>query len=280
MTSPARDLASAIALGRIIPPGTLGTRRARYLFERSVYLYRRQWLMIASGFLEPLFYLVAVGFGVGALVGSLPGPDGQPIPYQVFVAPALLGSSMMNGAITEVMFNAYGKLRWEKVYDAVLATPLGVGDIALGEIAWAIFRGGLYAVGFVLVMVVLGLLRSPLAVLAIPAALLEGFAFAAVGMAATTFLRSWQDFDLIQVVLQPMFLFSGTFFPIEQLPAAIQPLAWITPLYHGVALCRSLALGTVGEDALAAAIHLAVLLAFTGVGLVAALVTFERRLAE
>jgi lipooligosaccharide transport system permease protein len=265
MTSPARELASAIALGRLIPPGSLGTRRARYLFERSVYLYRRQWLMIASGFLEPLFYLVAVGFGVGALVGTIPGPNGEAIPYQVFVAPALLASSMMNGAITEVMFNAYGKLRWEKVYDAVLATPLGVGDIALGEIAWAIFRGGLYAVGFVAVMVVLGLLRSPLAILAIPAALLEGFAFAAVGMAATTFIRSWQDFDLIQVVLQPMFLFSGTFFPLALYPAPLQVVVQLTPLYHAVALFRDLTLGILEPGIL---VHVAYLVVMGLLGLV------------
>ncbi|HYL41256.1 MAG TPA: ABC transporter permease [Candidatus Binatus sp.] len=270
MTSPARELASMIALGRIIPPGSLGTRRARYLFERSVYLYRRQWLMIASGFLEPLFYLLAVGFGVGALVGSLPGPDGQPVPYQVFVAPALLASSMMNGAITEVMFNAYGKLRWEKVYDAVLATPLGVGDIALGEIAWAIFRGGLYAVGFVCVMALLGLLRSPLALLAIPAALLEGFAFAAVGMAATTFLRSWQDFDLIQVVLQPMFLFSGTFFPLALYPGPLQVVVELTPLYHAVALIRSVSLGALGPEVVVHVAYLGVM------GLIGLLVVSRR----
>ena len=265
MSSPSRELASALALSRIIPPGALGTRRARYLFERSVYLYRRQWLMIASGFLEPLFYLVAVGFGVGALVGTIPGPNGEAIPYQVFVAPALLASSMMNGAITEVMFNAYGKLRWEKVYDAVLATPLGVGDIALGEIAWAIFRGGLYAVGFVAVMVVLGLLRSPLAILAIPAALLEGFAFAAVGMAATTFIRSWQDFDLIQVVLQPMFLFSGTFFPLALYPAPLQVVVQLTPLYHAVALFRDLTLGILEPGIL---VHVAYLVVMGLLGLI------------
>lgn len=265
MSSPVRDLAAVIALGRIIPPGALGTRRARYLFERSVYLYRRQWLMIASGFLEPLFYLLAVGFGVGALVGSLPGPDGQPIPYQVFVAPALLGSSMMNGAITEVMFNAYGKLRWEKVYDAVLATPLGVGDIALGEIAWAIFRGGLYAVGFIGVMAVLGLIRSPLALLTIPGALLEGFAFAAAGLAATTFVRGWQDFDLIQVVLQPLFLFSGTFFPLDLYPEPLRIVVQLTPLYQAVALLRSLSLGTLDPGIL---LHVAYLAAMGLIGLV------------
>ena len=259
MTSPARELASIIALGRVIPPGSLGTRRARYLFERSVYLYRRQWLMIASGFLEPLFYLGAVGFGVGALVGDLPGPGGTLIPYQVFVAPALLASSMMNGAITEVMFNAYGKLRWEKVYDAVLATPLGVGDIALGEIAWAIFRGGLYSIGFVAVMAVLGLAHSPLLLLAIPGALLEGFAFAAVGMAATTWVRGWQDFDLIQVVLQPMFLFSATFFPLALYPGPLQAVVQLTPLYHAVALLRSLSLGVLDPEVLVHVAYLAIL---------------------
>ena len=259
MTSPGRELATVFAMSRLIPPGTLGTRRARYLFERSVYLYRRQWLMIASGFLEPLFYLGAVGFGVGALVGSLPGPDGQPVPYQVFVAPALLGSSMMNGAITEVMFNAYGKLRWEKVYDAVLATPLGVGDIALGEIAWAIFRGGLYAVGFVCVMVLLGLIRSPFAVLTIPGALLEGFAFAAAGLAATTFVRGWQDFDLIQLVLQPLFLFSGTFFPLDLYPEPLRLVIELTPLYHAVALLRSLALGALDPGIVVHVLYLTVM---------------------
>jgi lipooligosaccharide transport system permease protein len=257
MSSPARDLATVIALGRIIPPGALGTRRARYLFERSVYLYRRQWLMIASGFLEPLFYLAAIGFGVGALVGSVPGPNGEPVPYQVFVAPALLASSMMNGAITEVMFNAYGKLRWEKVYDAVLATPLGVGDIALGEIGWAIFRGGLYAVGFVCVMAVLGLIRSPLALLTIPGALLEGFAFAAAGLAATTFVRGWQDFDLIQVVLQPLFLFSGTFFPLDLYPEPLRIVVQLTPLYHAVALLRALSLGVLDAGMVVHVLYLA-----------------------
>ncbi|MBI3751166.1 MAG: ABC transporter permease [Chloroflexi bacterium] len=265
MTSPGRELATVFAMARIIPPGSLGSRRARYLFERSIYLYRRQWLMIASGFLEPLFYLLAVGFGVGALVGSLPGPGGQPIPYQVFVAPALLGSSMMNGAITEVMFNAYGKLRWEKVYDAVLATPLGVGDIALGEIAWAVFRGGLYAVGFVGVMVVLGLVRSPLVVLTIPGAFLEGFAFAAVGLAATTFVRGWQDFDLIQVVLQPLFLFSATFFPLDLYPAPLQVIVQVTPLYQAVALLRELSLGVIGPGIV---VHVAYLTVMGLIGLV------------
>ncbi|HLX33889.1 MAG TPA: ABC transporter permease [Candidatus Limnocylindrales bacterium] len=264
MTAPGRAL-----VPRVVPPLSIGSRRAIHPFERSLYLYRRTWLVLASGFFEPLFYLFAIGFGIGSLVGTLPGPDGQPVPYAMFVAPALLASSSMNGAIFEVTFNVYGKLRWDKVYDAMLATPLAVGDIAVGEIAWALFRGLLYATGFVLVIVfvnaaVTPLIRSPLFVLAIPAAILIGFAFASVGMAATTYARGWQDFDLIQLVLQPLFLFSGTFFPISTFPAPIQLLVQLTPLYHGVELIRSLSLGVVGPQLL---VHVVYLLAMGVVGL-------------
>lgn len=254
---------------RVMPPISIGSRRAIHPFERSLYLYRRTWLVLASGFFEPLFYLFAIGFGIGGLVGTLPGPDGQPVPYAMFVAPALLASSSMNGAIFEVTFNVYGKLRWDKVYDAMLATPLAVGDIAVGEIAWALFRGLLYAIGFVIVIVVVNLLvtpliRSPYFVLAIGAAVLIGFAFAAVGMAVTTYARGWQDFDLIQLVLQPLFLFSGTFFPISILPTPLQLLVQLTPLYHGVELIRSLSLGIVGPQLL---VHVAYLVAMGVVGL-------------
>jgi lipooligosaccharide transport system permease protein len=251
-------------LARVLPAMPFGSRRAVHLFERSLYLYRRTWLILVSGFFEPLFYLFAIGFGIGSLVGDVPGPDGNPIPYQLFVAPALLASSAMNGAIFEVTFNVYGKLRWEKVYDAVLATPLGVGDIALGEIAWALFRGLLYAIGFVLVMLVLGLVRSPLFVFAIPAAMLIGFAFAAVGMAATTFVRSWQDFDLVQLVILPLFLFSATFYPISTYPDGLRLIVQLTPLYHGVDLIRSLSLGIVSPALL---VHVGYLLVMGFAGL-------------
>jgi lipooligosaccharide transport system permease protein len=258
--------APRVALGlRVAPPMIFGSRRAIHLFERSLYVYKRTWLVLVSGFFEPLFYLFAVGFGIGSLVGTVPGPDGQPVSYQLFVAPALLASSAMNGAIFEVTFNVYGKLRWEKVYDAVLATPLGVGDIALGEIAWALFRGMLYAIGFVLVMLVLGLFRSPYFLLAIPGAMLIGFAFAAVGMAATTFVRTWQDFDLVQLVLLPLFLFSATFYPISTYPEALRIVVQLTPLYHGVDLLRSLSLGIIGPEIL---VHVAYLLVMGLAGMV------------
>lgn len=235
---------------RVLPGMPFGTRRSVHVVERSVYLYRRTWLVLASGFFEPLFYLLSVGFGIGSMVGSVPGPGGIAVPYQAFVAPALLASSAMNGAITEVTYNVYSRLRWEKVYDAMLATPLGIGDIALGEIAWALIRGLLYSLGFVAVMLVLGLVHSPLFLLAIPAATLVGFAFASVGMAATTFIRSWQDFDLISLVILPLFLFSATFYPLEAYPGPLRLVVELTPLYHGVALVRAFSLGALSPGLL------------------------------
>ncbi len=255
---------------RILPPLAFGSRRAVHLIERNVYLYRRVWLVFASGAFEPLFYLLSVGFGIGSMIGTIAGPDGQAIPYQAFVAPALLASSAMNGAIVEVTYNVFAKLRWEKVYDAVLATPLGVGDIALGEIGWALIRGVIYSIGFVAVMIPLGLVRSPLFLLTIPAASLVGFAFAAVGMAATTWIRSWQDFDLIQLVILPLFLFSGTFYPLEAYPGALRVVVELTPLYHGVDLIRSLALGVVSPALLVHVVYL------VGIGLIGMVVASRR----
>jgi lipooligosaccharide transport system permease protein len=251
-------------LTRIAPPMIFGSRRAALLVERNIYVYRRTMLVIFSGFFEPLFYLLSIGLGIGGLIGTIPGPNGQPIPYELFVAPALLATSAMNGAIYDSTFNVFFKLNYEKTYDAVLATPLGVGDVALGEIAWALIRGTLYAIGFLAVMLVLGLVVSPWMILAIPAAVLIGWAFAAVGMAATTFMRTWQDFDLLQLVLLPLFLFSATFYPITVYPEPLQIFIQLTPLYHGVDLLRSLAIGTVGPAAL---VHVAYLVVMGLIGL-------------
>jgi lipooligosaccharide transport system permease protein len=222
---------------------TLGSRRARFLVERNIYVYRRTWIVILSGFFEPLFYLGSIGFGLGALVGTVNGPGGLPISYQLFVAPALLASAAMNGAIAEGTFNFFFKLRYNKTFDAILATPLSAGDVAVGELIWALIRGGIYAIAFLLVMVVLGLAVSPWVLLTVPAALLIGFAFGAVAMAATSFMRTWQDFDLVNLVILPMFLFSGTFYPIDAYPEALRVFVQLTPLYQGVDLLRSLAVG-------------------------------------
>ncbi|MGI8814809.1 MAG: ABC transporter permease [Pseudonocardia sp.] len=234
---------------RILPAGGYAGR-ARMLVLRSTLAYRRAWLAFVSGFFEPVFYLVAMGQGLGSLVGRLPGPDGTPISYAAFIAPGLLAASAMNGAIYDSTFEVFFKLRYAKLYDAMLATPLGPVDIALGEIGWALLRGGLYSLGFLSVMAGFGLLTSPWAVLALPAALLVAFAFAAVGMAATSFMRSWQDFDLIQLAIMPMFLFATTFFPLGVYPRPVQLVVECLPLFHAVELMRGLSTGVVGAGLL------------------------------
>jgi len=244
---------------RVLPVGAFGSRRSLRLIERNLYIYKHGWLMLLSGFFEPLFYLLGIGFGLGALIGTIPGPNGQPISYQLFVAPALLASAAMNGAINESTFNFFFKLNYNKTFTSILSTPLSPSDIALGELGWALIRGGLYAVGFMGVMIVFGLFVSPWVILAVPAALLVGFAFGAVGMAATSFMKTWQDFDLIQLVVLPMFLFSGTFYPIEGYPEALQLFVRITPLYQGVDLIRSLTVGAISPVLLVHVAYLSIM---------------------
>ena len=241
-------------------------------------VYRRGWMVIVSGFFEPLFYLFSMGFGVGSLIGAVALDNGTMVPYAAFVAPALLASSSMNGAIYEVSNNFFFKLKYIKLYDAMIATPMSLADVAAGEIMWALMRGALYSVGFIVVVGVLGMLgtpliTSPLGILAFPAALVVGFAFAGAGMAATTFVRRWQDFDYLQLVIMPMFLFSGTFYPISAYPPALQLFVECTPLYRGVHMLREL---TTGTPDLAIAIDLVYLLAL---GLLGLAVT-SRRLAK
>jgi lipooligosaccharide transport system permease protein len=213
------------------------------MLERSYLVYRRIWVVIFSGFFEPVFYLFSIGIGIGKLVGDVQGPGGEAVSYAAFVAPALLAASAMNGAVYESTFNIFFKLRYGKVYDAILTTPMLPRHIAVGEIAWSLGRGLMYAVAFLLVIAGFGYVHSPWAVMAVPAAVLIGFAFAAVGMTATTFMKSWQDFDLVNMVTLPLFLFSGTFYPLDVYPEAIQTIARFSPLYHGVELIRACTLG-------------------------------------
>jgi lipooligosaccharide transport system permease protein len=201
------------------------------------------------------------------------GPGGVVVSYGVFVAPGLLAASSMNGGAYETTFNVFAKLKWGKVYDAILATPLRPRDVAVGEVTWALIRGGVYAVGFLVVAALAGLVVSPWAILALPAGTLIGFAFAGIGLMATTFMRSWQDFDLVQLVLLPLFLFSGTFFPIDVYPPAVQGLALLSPLYHGVELTRGVMLGVLDWSLVA---HVMVLAAL-GVG---GLTVASRRLGK
>ena len=246
---------------RVLPPG-LYVGRARMLILRSSMASRSAWMAIFSGFFEPLFFLVAMGQGLGSLVGTVPGPAGQPLSYAAFIAPGLLAASAMNGAVYDSTYSFFFKLKHAKLYDAMLATPLGPVDIALGEIGWALIWGGMYATGFLAVMLALGLISSPWALLALPAALLVAFAFASIGIAATSFMRSWQDFDLVQLAVLPMFLFSATFFPLSVYPPALQWLVEVFPLYHAVALMRGLTTGVVGWSMLGNLAYFVVMAAF------------------
>ncbi len=246
---------------------------AAHLVERSLVAYRRNWPLLASGGLEPLFYLVGFGFGVGSLVGSVPGPDGRPLPYAVFVAPALMATAAMNGAIFDSTFNLFFKLKITKLYDAILATPIEPRDLGMGEVAWSVLRGSIYATGFVVIMAALGLLRSPWAILALPGAMLIGLAFAAVGCALTTFMTWWTDFDKVNLAILPLFLFSGTFFPVSLYPGLLRWVVEASPLYRGVHLLRGLTTGEV-EPLLAVDVAYLVALGVAG-GLV-----LERRLRK
>jgi lipooligosaccharide transport system permease protein len=262
--------------GRITPWFTFGADRSLRLVYRNLRAARRYWLIVVSGFFEPLFYLVGLGIGVGALVGELTYA-GEAITYQEFVAPALLAASAMNGAIYETTGNVFFKLNYMKTYDAVLATPLGVRDVAVGETIFALMRGTLYAVAFVVIMLALGLVESAWAILAVPAALLIGAGFAAIGLSAVTLMRSWADFSFIELMTLPMFLFSATFVPLEKYPEPIQWVLPITPLYHGVDLLRTLTIGNVGWDAL---IHVAYLLGVLALGVWFTSRRLERKLLK
>lgn len=263
-------MTSGTLLSRVIPPAALGSRRSLRLVERNLLVYRRAWVIIFSGFFEPLFYLFGVGVGIGVLVGDIAIGGGRTVSYAEFVAPAMLAASAMNGAVYESTMNIFFKLRWAKTYDAVLATPLGPGDVATGEITWSLMRGAIYSTCFLVVMLAMGLMPSWWGLLALPAALLIGFAFAAVGMAATTFMKSWQDFDLVALVTLPLFLFSATFYPMAVYPGRLQAVARFSPLYHGTDLVRGLTLGVFDWSLLG---HVAVLVAM---GLVGALVASRR----
>jgi lipooligosaccharide transport system permease protein len=252
---------------RITPLTSIGGQRWLRMIERNLLVYKHGWLVLLSGFFEPLFYLLSIGFGLGRLVGDVNGPGGEPIPYALFVAPALLAASAMNGAITESTFNFFFKLNYDKTFASILTTPMSPADISVGELAWALIRGALYTLGFIAVMVVMGLVRSPLILLTLPGALLIGFAFASVGMAATSYMRTWQDFDLIQLVVLPMFLFSGTFFPLDSFPEFARILIQLTPLYHGVDLLRGLSVGVVGPETVVDVVYLTVL-GFLGMAVV------------
>lgn len=233
--------------------------RAMHLVERNAKAYGRQRVVFLSSFFEPILYLFSVGIGVGALVGAIVTEGGQSVPYRAFVAPGLMAVAAMNGAIFDTTFNFFIKLKYAKSYDAILATPMGVHDVAAGEVIWALLRGALQAFAFLAVMAAVGLIESPLALLALPAALLIGMAFAGAGLAGATWIRSFVDFDYVALAMIPLFLFSGVFFPLSRYPETVSTVVQLTPLYQGVELQRALILGEVGPGLLFNVAYLAVM---------------------
>ncbi|MBD3945238.1 ABC transporter permease [Nocardioides ganghwensis] len=248
-----------MALLQEIPAPLTPAAATRVLVLRNYVVYKDAWKLFITGFLEPVFYLFSIGIGVGQLIDTFEF-HGEAVPYAEFVAPAMLATSAFNGALLDSTYNVFFKLKYEKLYDQMLATPLSTSDIARGEITWGLMRGSVYSAAFLVVMAAMGLTHSWWALLALPAAILIAFAFSAVCMAVTTWMKSWQDFDKITLVQMPLFLFSATFFPVEAFGDGV--LRWVveaTPLYRGVVLCRELTTGVVTWGSAVSVVYLVVM---------------------
>ena len=219
------------------------------------------WAVVLSGFFEPVFYLASMGIGLGALIGDVETAQGVSVSYAAFIAPALLAVSAMNGAIYDSTWNVFFKLNYGKLYEGMLATSLGPLDVALGEILYALLRGLAYATGFMIIMQILGLNLAWTAVLALPAVVLIAFGFASLGMAVTSYMKTFQQMDWINFVLLPMFLFSATFYPITVYPGWVQQIVMALPLWHGVELIRGLTTGILNVDMLWHVLYYAVMIA-------------------
>jgi lipooligosaccharide transport system permease protein len=282
MTTIARPIPSSGGGGGALATAWSRLWRSRRLVERNIMVYRHQWIIILSGVFEPIFYLLGIGLGVGGIVREVPLADGRLVAYAAFVAPALLATAAMNGAVFETIFNVFFKLNYAKTYDGVLATPMGITEIALGEMLWALMRAALYAIAMFVIMWAFGLVLSPWGLLMVPAALLVAAAFAAAGLAGTSYLRTVNDFDVpMGLVVMPMFLFSGTFFPPEAVfTGGLSWIMWVlqaTPLYHAINLIRSLSIGSVGPAQLW---DFAYLVAFFAICLWIAMRQMERKLIK
>ena len=239
--------AVAIADKRVGKPGrSIYAGRSRAVLERSWLAFKSAtWLVVLSGFVEPILNLVVFGYGVGGFIGDITLDNGKTVSYASFIVPGLLASAAMMGAIMDSTWNIYFKIHEARLFHAMLATSLGPMDVALGEIAWALGRGLMYSTAFMMVVTPLGLIESWWALLAIPAGAVIGFGFAALGMAITSYMSSYHHLNWINFALLPMTLFSGSFFPLSILPNWLETIIRWTPLTQGIDLMRSLTLGTV-----------------------------------
>jgi lipooligosaccharide transport system permease protein len=250
--------------------------------ERELRIYRRLWRgTVFSTFVGPSLFLGAMGLGLGGLIASndttIDGLD-----YLAFVAPGLLAATGLQLAAGESLWPVMAGTKWMRFYEAIVASPLRSIDIYLGHLGWVSVRLALSSVAFLIVAAVLGALVSPFAVLALPAAILTGLAFAAPLTAFAATQETDANFALImRFLVLPLFLFSGTFFPISQLPTWAEVIAWISPLWHGVVLCRAATTGEMPDGGAAAVVlHVAILCAFIAAGVVWGSRTFARKLVS
>lgn len=242
-------------------------RRSLRLVQRNLLVYKHDWMVIFSGFFEPVFYLFGIGLGLGSMIETVDG-----VSYAAFVAPGLLAASCMNGAISDGFFNIFFKLHYQKTYDGILATPMRVPDVAFGEMVWALGRGSLYAAAFLATVTVVGrlwgtpVLLSWTAVFALPGAVLASAAFASIALCITSIVKRIEDFDIVfGLGVMPLFLFSGTFFPVDRMPDVARWIIQALPLFHGVELLRQLTTGQIDGGLLVHGTYLAVVgvMAFT-----------------
>jgi lipooligosaccharide transport system permease protein len=244
--------------------GPIYSRNVRAVVARGLMATKSSnWMVMVSGFFEPVLYLISMGVGLGAIVGSVQGPGGQEISYAAYIAPALLAVSAMNGAVYDSTWNVFFKMNFAKLYQGMLYTSLGPLDVAMGEIFLALLRGFMYATGFTAVMALMGLITTPWAILMIPASVLIAFGFASFGMAITSYMKTFQQMDWINFVMLPMFLFSATFYPLSVYPQYIQWLIQAMPLWHGVELLRQISVGVFSP---ATALHVGYYLVMIALG--------------
>ncbi|MEW5992215.1 MAG: ABC transporter permease [Chloroflexota bacterium] len=254
---------------------------ARVLEHRALQYRRTFRASLFSSFGIPVLFLTAMGLGLGGLVDQNPDPSLAGLTYLQFLAPGLLAATVMQTGSFEAAFPILGGLQWNKIFHAMFATPIRALDVVLGNVAWIAIRLTMISIAFSIIVVAFGASRSGLVIAAIPAAVLTGLAFTTPIMAFTATQRTPDRFAaMFRFGITPLFLFSGTFYPIESLPGFLQPLAWISPLWHGVDLCRDLMLGTIGREPLLAVVHVVVLVTIAGLGAVAAGRTFEARLVR
>ena len=245
--------------------------------EHSLLVYRRVWRGTFFGTLvSPVLYLSAMGVALGSLVPTMTAFGG--VPYLIFLAPGLLAAQAMQTASIESSWPLFAGFKWNKTFEAMIGTPQGVRDIVLGHLYWLIVRVGIVTGVFLAVAFLFDAVNSPTVILAWPAAILTGVAFGMPMAAWTASRKTEQSFAFVfRFIVTPLFLFSGTFFPIEQLPEAVRALAWLTPLFHGVSLTRSLAIGH-DLDLFTLAIHTVVLIGLATAGTLIAFRTFKKRL--